>query len=92
MHFYGLIPFPYEGSTEGDRASPVDVCHEGLPRCVRHRLYNRQFWSNILCGSREEEAWLDWLQEAAVSPMTTKKSLYDLFPEHLRKKAKAEGI
>jgi FkbM family methyltransferase len=91
MHFYGLIPFPYEGSSEGNRARPVDVCHEGLPRCARHRLYNRQFWSNILCGSKEEEAWLDWLQEAAVSPMTTKESLYDLFPDHLRKKAKTEG-
>jgi FkbM family methyltransferase len=92
MHFYGLIPFPYEGSIEGDRARPVSVCHEGLPLCARHRLYNRQFWSNILCGSKDEEAWLEWLQEAAVSPMTTKESLYDLFPEHLRKKVKAEGV
>jgi FkbM family methyltransferase len=86
MHFYGLIPFPYEGSAEGDRARPVSVCHEGLPFCARHRLYNRQFWSNILCGAKEEEPWLEWLQETAVSPMTTKESLYDLFPEHLKKK------
>jgi FkbM family methyltransferase len=92
MHFNGLIPFPYEGSPEGDRARPVTVCHEGLPRCARHRLYNRQFWSNILCGAQEEEAWLDWLQEATVSPLTTKETLYELYPERLRKKAMEQKL
>ena len=92
MNFYGLIPFPNEGSIEGDRARPVTVCHEGLPWCARHRLYNRQFWSNILCGAKEEEAWLDWLQETTVSPSTTRKSLYELYPERLRKKAMEHNL
>jgi hypothetical protein len=73
VHPRGLLPFEAEGTPTGD-AWRTD-CHEGLPFCARHRLYNRAFWSNILCGAASEGVWLDWLMDAMTSPTDTRETL-----------------
>jgi hypothetical protein len=74
VHPAGLLPFEVQGTPSGDAARPG--CSEGLPFCARHRLYNRQFWSNVLCAaSPEEDLWLDWLADAMVSPFAKREQL-----------------
>jgi FkbM family methyltransferase len=74
MHLKGLIPFPALGTPAGDRVRPVTECHEGGAFCARGRVYERQFWSNILCGLNDE-AELGWLQDSLVPPRTTREEL-----------------
>ena len=78
-HSRGLIPFLSEGTADGDRARPKSICHEGLPFCARHRIYNRQFWSNVFCAAPTEVDSLDWLLDAYVPPGTTRESLLATF-------------
>lgn len=72
-HFEGLVPLPVKGTPAGD--APRPGCSEGLPFCARHRLYNRKFWSNVLCAAPSEAPWVDWLQDALVSPVITREAL-----------------
>ena len=74
-HGLGLIPFVAAGTPQGEAARPAADCHEGLPFCARWRLYDRQFWSNVLCGAPSETLWLDWLADAMVAPDETRERL-----------------
>jgi len=74
IHQLGLIPFEVEGTPGGDRERAD--CGEGLPWCSRARLYDRQFWSNVLCAAMPaQRGWMDWLADAAVRPGVTKRGL-----------------
>ena len=71
---WGLIPFETPGTPGGDKAFPG--CKEGLPFCARHRLYNRQVWSNVLCGATPEEDPLwDWMSDTLVGPFRKREEL-----------------
>ena len=71
---WGLLPFELPGTPSGDAARPG--CGEGLPFCARWRLYDRQFWSNVLCAaSPEEDASVAWLADALVNPSARREAL-----------------
>jgi len=71
---WGLMPFETKGTPSGDKGFPG--CNEGLPQCARHRLYNRQVWSNILCAATpEEDLFVAWLSEALLSPYRTREEM-----------------
>jgi FkbM family methyltransferase len=74
IHALGLIPFEVAGTPGGERERAD--CGEGLPWCARARLYDRQFWSNVLCAAMPaERGWMEWLADAAVRPGVTKRGL-----------------
>lgn len=75
VHRRGLLPFEVQGTPSGDAARAAAECHEGLPLCARWRLYNRHFWSNILCASPSEDKWFDWLADTLVDPDETREAL-----------------
>ena len=71
---WGLLPFEMPGTPSGDKSLPG--CKEGLPFCARHRLYNRQVWSNVICGATpEEDLFWDWLSDALVGPYRKREDL-----------------
>jgi FkbM family methyltransferase len=71
---WGLVPFEVPGTPGGD--APRPGCSEGLPFCARWRLYDRQFWSNVLCAaSPEEDASVQWLGNALVNPSARREEL-----------------
>ena len=72
---WGLIPIPIAGSPEGE-ALEEGCVPTYYANCKRSRLYSRQFWSNIICArTPEDDVWVDWLQDAFMSPFETKETL-----------------
>lgn len=75
---WGLIPFPAHGTPEGDRQYETP-CKQGASLCSRHSLYDRAFWSTLLCALEgETDEWFDWLQDATLRPRSTTSSLQQL--------------
>lgn len=64
VHPWGLIHFPVPGTPEGDRPFE-EPCQQGVGRCARHRLYDRGFWSNVLCSlDGDTDVQMRWLADA----------------------------
>jgi FkbM family methyltransferase len=68
VHPFGLIPFLVEGTPEGDEQYE-DPCGDGEGRCSRHRIYDRGFWSNVLCAlDGATDPWMRWMEDTQVPP------------------------
>jgi len=75
VHPKGLVPIPVMGTPEGERAHAG--CKKGNVECARWRIYDRAFWSNVLCAADEEQHWVHWLSDVILSPYATKTKLMD---------------